>query len=299
LAEAKGYHEDLLRAYKWTQARCPVVPLGNGAWVPNHPSLLDVFGNVEEMVPAEDANRSWCYSVEIGSHHMVANQLLDPLSAEVARIMDYLEDYQFLRSGWFDYPEEQNRKDIFNLGGFGKVQPYYARNAEVYALRDEVKPFIRSYFNTMSALLNEENLSFWEHFHNTAGWNKTHETGWFLCQSAIMYATERGDDLWLAPFVTNNWLKNGMTVAVRNAPTRFGPVAYEIVSHVNNGYIEATVEPPKRNPPKHIVIRIRHPENKPMKSATVNGKKHADFDLATETIRLAPTSETIQVRAEY
>ena len=57
LADAKQYREDLLRAYRWTQARCPVVALGNGTWVPNHPAMLDIFGNVEEMVPAEDANR--------------------------------------------------------------------------------------------------------------------------------------------------------------------------------------------------------------------------------------------------
>jgi hypothetical protein len=69
-----------------------------------------------------------------------------PTTADVGQMMDYLEDYQFLRSGWFDYPEQRNREDPFNLGGFAKVQPYYARNAEIYALRDDVKPFLRSYF---------------------------------------------------------------------------------------------------------------------------------------------------------
>ena len=131
LAEAREYRADLLRAYRWTQARCPVVPLRDGTWVPNHPAMLDIFGNIEEMVPAEDANRSWCYSVEVGTHHMAANGLLGPNSAEVARMMDYLEDRQFLRAGWGDYPEEQNRQDVFNRGGFAKVQPFYARNAEV------------------------------------------------------------------------------------------------------------------------------------------------------------------------
>ena len=39
---------------------------------------------------------------------------------------------------------------------------------------------------------------------------------------------ERGDELWLAPFVTNNWLKDGMTIAVRNAPTKFGKINYTL-----------------------------------------------------------------------
>jgi hypothetical protein len=67
-----------------------------------------------------------------------------------------MEDVQFLSDGWFDYPAEMNEKDWFNLGGFSKVQPYYTRNGEVYALRDDVKPFVRSYCNTLAAILNPE-----------------------------------------------------------------------------------------------------------------------------------------------
>jgi hypothetical protein len=281
------------------QARCPVVPLGNGRWTVNQPAMLDVFGNVEEMVPTEDGDRSWCYSVELGAHHLAANRLLDPRSDEVARMMDYLEDQQFLRSGWGDNPEQRNRDDAFNLGGFSKVQPYYARNAEIYAMRDDVKPFIRSYFNVLSTLLNTEILSLWEHFNNGGAWNKTHETGWFLCQTATMFVMNRGDELWLAPCVTNNWLKDGMVVAVRNAPTRFGPVGFTITSHVAKGYIEASIEPPTRTAPKHIVLRIRHPDGKRMKSVTVNGRPHADFDPTTETIQLAPAVDPLKLRVDY
>jgi hypothetical protein len=300
LVEAKQYREDLLRAYRWTQNRCPVVPLANGTWVPNHPAMLDIFGNVEELIaPNEDANRSWCYGVEIGSHHLAANRLLDPNSAEGAQIMDYLEDHQFLRSGSGDYPEEQNRKDVFNLGGFSKVQPYYSRNAEIYALRDDVKPFVRSYFNALSSLLNEETLSLWEHFHNGGGWNKTHETGWFLCQTAMMFVMERGDDLWLAPMVTDNWMKDGMTVAVRNAPTRFGNVSYSITSSVASGHIDAEIQPPTRETLNRLVIRLRHPEGKAICSVTVNGKPHRDFDPCKECVSIQPTGKRMTVRAEY
>ena len=214
LADAVAYRADILSAYRWVQGRTPVVPLANGTWVLGAPSLLDCFGPVEDFFPAEDAGRTWCYSIEAGAHHLVANGILAPNSAEADAIVNNLEDVQFLRSGWFDYPEEKNRSDVYDFGGFSKVQPYYTRIAEVYALRDDVKPFIRSYFNTIPAMVSGENLSFWEHFHNTGGWNKTHETGWFLCQTRTMFLTERGKDLWLAPFVTNRWLKDGMEVSV-------------------------------------------------------------------------------------
>jgi hypothetical protein len=299
LEDAKQYHQDLLRAYRWTQARSPVVRLDSGAWAPDGSAMLDCFGRTDDFLPGEDGNRSWAYCVEIGAHHLAATKILDPAAEEVAWIDDYLEDVQFLRSGMGDYPEEKNRKDVFCFGGFPKVQPYYGRIAEVHALRDDVKPFVRSYFNTIPTLLSRENLSFWEHFHNTGGWNKTHETGWFLCQTRIMLVMERGDDLWLAPMVTNHWFKDKMKISVRNAPTQFGKVSYSITSAVAAGHIDAEIQAPKERPAQRIVIRLRHPEGKPMQSVTVQGKPHKDFDPAKETVTLAPSADPITVRAQY
>jgi hypothetical protein len=299
LADAKSYREDLQRACRWLTERCPVVLLANGAWAPNCSGMLDCLGNIEEFVPGEDANRTWCYSIEIGMHHMAANRLIDPRSETVAQMMDYMEDHQFLRDGWFDYPEQRNRTNVFCFGGFSKVQPYYTRNAEVCALRDDVKPFVRSYFNALAAMLNAENLSLWEHFHSSGAWNKTHETGWFLCQTATMFALDRDGELWLAPMVTNRWLQNGMKIEIGSAPTRFGPASYKITSAVAEGHIDAEIQPPTLGTPKALVIRLRHPDGKPMKAVTVDGKPHQDFDAGKEIVRIAPTTEHVTVRAEY
>ncbi len=299
LEEAKEYRKDILRAYHRTQARCPVVRLQDGTFVPASPAILYCFGNVEEFMPGEDGNRSWAYGVELGAHHLAANRMLEPRSPDVTWMTQYLEDVQFLRSGMGDYPEDRNRGDFFNLGGFAKVQPYYARIAEVYALRDDVKAFVRSYFNAIPSLLSLETLSFWEHFHNQGGWNKTHETGWFLCQSRIMLVDERGEELWLAPLTPNHWLRDGMRIVVRNAPTRFGKAGYTITSSVGNGTIEAVIEPPTRHAPARIVVRLRHPDGKRMRAVTVNGVSHEDFDPERECVRVKPASESVIVRALY
>jgi hypothetical protein len=299
LADAKSYRSDIDRAYHWMQARMPVQLLNDGTWVPGDPSILNCFGPIEYFIPAEDVGRTWAYSIELGGHQLAATKVLDPASRDAGWMIDFLEDVQFLRTGMGDYPEEQTRKDIYNLGGFGKVQPYYARNGEIYAFRDDVKPYIRSYFNTIPSLVNVENLSFCEHFHNFGAWNKTHETGWFLCQTAIMFVTERGDELWLAPFVTNQWLKDGLKVSVQNAPTRFGKVSYTINSAVAKGQIEATVQLPPKCTAKKIVLRLRHPDGKPIQSVTVQGKPHTDFDPKKETITFTPADEKIIVRAQY
>ena len=300
LKEAAAFKADTLDAYHRAQSITPVVPLQDGTWVKAYPSEAYNPGPLGDFFPGEDGNRSWCYDIELGAHQLVPQGVLDPHAREVVEMMDHMEDVQFLSEGMADYPAERNQRDWFDLGGFSKVQPYYCRNAEIYALADDVKPFIRSYFNTIAAMLNTENLSLWEHFHNTAAWNKTHETGYFLQQSRFMLVMEHGDQLYLAPFVTSNWLKDGMVVSVKDAPTNFGKVSYRIESHLAKGFIEMTIEPPTRSRPRDLVVRMRHPDGKKMTSVTVNGKAHASFDPERETITLTGSLPVrVEIRATY
>jgi len=297
--EAKSYRQDILRAYRWNQSRSPVLPLGDGAWVPHYPSILYCFVPSGDRFPGQDWGRTWCYDTEAGAHHLLATRVLSPLGGDADDMINHMEEVQFMRAGLGDYPAEKVRKDFFSLGGFAKLQPYYCRIAEIYAHRDDVKPFIRAYFNALATLVSREDLSLWEHYANQGAWNKTHETGWFLCQTRIMFVSERGGELWLAPFVTSNWLKDGMTVAVRNAPTRFGKVGYDIKSFAAKGYIEVSVNPPVSPELKRIVLRLRHPAGKKIKSVTVNGKSHSDFDNTGEILRLPPSKKPMTIRVEY
>ena len=114
-----------------------------------------------------------------------------------------------------------------------------------------------------------------------------------------MLVTEKKKELWLAPFVPCSWLKDGQVVGIENRATRFGPVSYRIVSHVAAGRIEATIEPPTRNPPEAIVLRLRHPEGKPMAAVTVNGVEYKNIDIGREIIRITPGKGTITVVASY
>ena len=299
LAEAADFREDILRAYDWAQSRMPVFPLRDGTWVPGYPSQLHCPGPTDDFFPGEDGRRSWCYDVELGAHQLVPLGVLDVGRPDVAAMIDHMEDVQFLRSGWYDYPAERNAADPYNLGGFAKVQPYYCRNAEISALRDDVRPFIRSYFNTIPSLLNFEDLSFMEHFNGQGAWNKTHETGYFLHQTRTMLLTERGDELWLAPFVPAHWLEDGKSISVESAPTFFGPCGYRIDSHVGDGFIEVEVDPPRRVPPQRIVLRLRHPGGAPISSVEVAGAPHTDFDAGAGLVHLDPAAGRVKVRVSY
>jgi len=61
-----------------------------------------------------------------------------------------------------------------------------------------------------------------------------------------------------------------------------------------------TVDPPKRNPPKRIYVRFRHPESKKITRCELNGKPYKNFDPEKECVILDQliTSET-RVVARY
>ncbi len=294
---AEEYRWDILNAYRWNQARMPVLPLRDGTWVPATPSSVYTFGLTREFFGGISAIG---HDVEAGGNHLIPLGLIDPKSSQADWIVNYLEDRWFFIDGLFgQYPSAEAEQNWFDEAGFSKLQPHYTRMTDIHAMRDDVKPFIRTYFNMFPLLLNMENLTYWEHFNAGGGWNKTHESGWFLEMTRTMMLTERGRDLWLAPFVTYNWLKDGMTVGVSNAPTRFGPVSYRITSFVKQGFIEASVDFPTRTRPDNVVVRIRHPEGKKIQGVKVDGEEYKNFDPAADTITLKPSDGSFKLRANY
>ena len=114
-----------------------------------------------------------------------------------------------------------------------------------------------------------------------------------------MLVIEIDKTLWLAKATPRSWLEQGKKIAIKNAPTFFGTVAYEIVSDVDNGKISATVEMPARNAPKEVILRFRHPKAAPIKSVTVNGKPWTEFNKDKETIALKGLTGNVAVTAQY
>lgn len=309
---AAEFRENILRAYHATQSQMPVVPLRDGTWIPGTPSQVHCPGPTPIFFPSKPSYASGCYDIELGGHHLAAHDVLDANSPEVGLILDQMEDTQLLTAGWeYVYTEKTMEKDPYNLGGFSKVQPYLACHPNIYAMRDDIKPFIRSYFNSVSSVLNMETFSLWEvpggmevpdgierydRAHNSA---YDDGIGYFLNQTRVMMVMERGNELWLAPLITNQWLQEGMTVKVSNAPTKFGPVSYALKSSVSKGLIEAEIDSPQRKTPSEIVLRLRHPEEKKIRSVLVNGKPYSEFDPSRDCIKLKGFNKKITVKAEY
>ena len=105
-----------------------------------------------------------------------------------------------------------------------------------------------------------------------------------------MLVLEREDRLELGLGVPRAWMKDGQRVSLQKAATFFGPLDLQIRSRANAGEIEAQVHLARTQRPRSIALRLRHPEGKLIKSATVNGR--AAKIVTARQLVLLPAKET-------
>lgn len=78
------------------------------------------------------------------------------------------------------------------------------------------------------------------------------------------------ETLRLFPATPRAWLLDGKTIAVREAPTAFGPVAAQAESRIAEGQVRVHVQMPPR-PPNQVLLRTRLPAGFRVTHATLEG----------------------------
>jgi hypothetical protein len=115
----------------------------------------------------------------------------------------------------------------------------------------------------------------------------------------LVFEDPQSETLWLGKGVPRQWLEDGKTTAVSDAPTRWGRVGYSIVSHVSDNKIMAKVELPSSFAAV-TNLRLRTPGEAKLKSVTLNGKPWKQFNADEETITIpAGTIGTVNLVAQY
>ncbi len=182
------------------------------------------------------------------------------------------------------------------------ILPKASHNANIFLLQDDVPNFLRFWMNSYAAMVGA-NGKLWEHAHLgnygdcEAPDNGT--AGWFMENFRNMLVMEDGPSLWIARGTPCVWLEQGKKISIKNSPTFFGTLAYEIVSDVENGKITATIEIPDRRPAKNVIVRFRHPKAAPIKSVMVNGKSWKKYNTKKEIIELNGVKGKVTVVASY
>ena len=292
LKDADDYEKDIVAAFTEAMLRSPVVPLRDGTWVPTMPSEVHRRGR----------SFGWINETLEGSIHMIRCGLVDPNSQLAEWIMKDYEDNRYI-SDEFGYQTPFFDRDWFSIGGFSQ-QPSLLCSPTPYLMRDDIKHYLRSYFNAFAAgyfperaMLTEHPLPklgdfFGDHFKTS---DEAMNTSWLRW----MFVWDEDKDLHLGKAIPRYWLADGQQISIERAQTHFGQMSMSMKSRAAKGSIEMTIDPPTRRPPGAVYARFRHPEGKGMNRVTVNGKAWDRFDAAKEWVVLPPLAKKTVVVAYY
>jgi hypothetical protein len=271
-----------MRGITESQILCPVVRLRDGTYVPKIPSRLYERGRAH----------GWLRETLEGALFLPAYRLLEPDAVETKWILQDYEDNLYI-SERYGYAIPSFDRFWFSRGGFS-MQANLLDGPLPYLWRDDVKHFLRAYFNGFASafypeirMCNEHSLPelgypAGDHFKTS---DEAQSTSWLR----LMFVNEMGLDLYLGQAIPRYWLSPGNKVGIERAPSHFGTLSFTIESDSAGDKIRAVVDPPARNSPNNIFVRIRHPQERRIKSVTINGLAHERFDAAKEWVILPGT----------
>lgn len=310
-AEAENYAQDLLAVLDETFILSPLIKTQNGTYQSFLPQGFQDRGPRAHTLPEGVDVFSHCGplsgDITVTSSSIEAWLRAGLLSTEDSRIdghFDVLEDVFLLDNPWVR--EWCNRtiargdtvdEGWFNHAAFG-YQSGWERVPDYYLIKDDIPNFLRAWLNRCAVDLNMKNWTFNEHTTHVEC-DKSHGNAAFLSNFRKMLVMEIDESLWLARGTPRVWLEQGKRISVKNAPTHFGDVGFEIVSDVDSGKITATVELPSRRFPNSVYLRLRHPKSLPIKRVTVNGKSWPHFSTELEAIVLSNVTGKLTVLATY
>ncbi len=278
--EAEAYNEDFMRGVLESRITSPVVRLRDATYVPKIPSRVYERGRAE----------GWIRETLEGSILIPAYGLFAPDEPETEWIIKDYEDNLYI-SEEYGYCICNFERFWFSRGGFS-MQANLLDGPLVYLWRDEIKHYLRAYFNGFASAFYPEVRMCSEHSSPELGYSKgdhfkSSDEAQLTYWLRLMFLNERGEELYLCQAIPRYWLSDGEIIGISDAPTHFGGMSVGMESRVDSGFIRAVVSPPRRNPPEKIYVRFRHPDKAVMKRVTVNGQEHKDFNKDKEWVVLS------------
>lgn len=307
VAEAKAYQQDVRNAALGAARASAVVRLRDNTYIPYVPTKphqrIRLFGPLrvgyysrypEKVLP--------CYRAG-STREMFAGPIL-LLLREVFQndepiadwILDDWEDNISMSStigvnvhGWVD------DKYWFSRGGMNFEA--LRQTVPVYLRRNEIPAAIRSLYNCFVATYYPEPNVFTEEYHQwvhaSGPFYKTADEARFVNRIRYMLIREDGDTLWLASGTPRRWLDPGKKIEVKDAPTHFGPMRFQI--EASESKVEAKLQLPTRNPIGKVWFVLRAPSGKQIREVEINGKPWLEFESVRERISLPVTTQAMRI----
>ena len=266
-AAAQSIRGAIQRGFGAASMRSPVVQLRDHTWQPYVPCEANTPHRIlDEWYPTD---------VDTGAVHMIR------LKAVPAR-----SDL----SNWLLNDQEDN---LFYRGLGIANEPVYNQHATAYLLRDDPEAAVRVFYSMMASGFSQTVYEPVEHrwTHGQYFGPPSTDGAWFeLYRNMLIHERDDGA-LVLGLAAPRAWLADGKEIRVERAPTYYGTMSMTMASQAGAGRITASITMPDRSRPRELLVRLRHPEGKRIRSVTVNGRAWSDFDAAKEWVRIAQPAE--------
>lgn len=276
LEAAQSFRQSVECAFATATMRSPLVQLRDHTWIPYVPS--------EATKPGRLLAQWYPTDVDTGATHLLR---LKALAAD-STLADYLLN---------------DHEDNLYLHGWGMAnEPVYNPQATAYLLRDDPKAVIRAFYSYMACAFSHSVLEPVEHRWTWGQYFGPPSTdgAWFELYRHMLIHELDDDTLLLLQATPRKWLEDGKRIEVERAPTYYGQISLAVESKDASGQLTAQVDMPKRRSPNRLVVRFRHPQEKPMQSVTVNGQSWTDFDTEKEWVVIEkPLQDCYAIVARY
>jgi hypothetical protein len=269
-AVAAKMQADVERAFTRASVASPVVPLADGTW--------NNYVPCDAMTPRRLLDLWYPTDVDTGPLHLARLSVIEP-------------------RGWVATAMLHDHEDNLFLNQWGMAnEPVYNQQATAYLRRDEPQAAIRAFYSMMACAFSHHQFSPLEH---RWAWPQYYcppstDGAWFeLYRNMLLNELlEDGRSLLIGQAVPRAWLADGRRILVTRAPTYFGPVNLRIESAAAAGRITANVQFLNSQRPSTLLVRLRHPEKRAIRSVTVNDVVWNDFDVAKEWVRISSPPES-------
>lgn len=262
LEAAHKLHASIAQAFATAATRSTLVQLRDHTWIPYVPGEAFTYRRIlDQWYPTD---------VDTGAVHLLRLKAV-PANGELADSL--LNDHE----------------DNLYLKGWGMAnEPVYNQQGTAYLLRDDPKAAIRTFYSYMASAFSHSVFEPVEHRWTHGQYFGPPSTDGAWCELFRNMLVREVDDqtLLLAQAPPRQWLRDGLKIEVQRAPTYFGPVSYRIESQAGAGKILGTIQFEGEHRPRTLLIRFRHPEERPIRSVTVDGQDWRDFDTGKEWVRI-------------
>ena len=228
--------------------------------------------------------------------------IFDARSKEADWILD---DYQDNRYGVRPpgYLTEDAEATWFANGGFSP-QPNLLAGLLPHLDRDESEIYIRMFFNSFASCYEEELNALIEYPIPIGGYYgyrsfKTSDQSNAMKWLVYMFVYEVGDLLHFGRALPREWLSDGNEMWARGVVTHFGRASVTYRSDAAEDRITAQLQLELRRHPRQMLVRFRHPNEKPINNVTVNGRNHKAFDPVIGDVDVSGLNGDVRVAADY